>query len=103
MIPYKTASELCSIDLGELTTCDNGVSSIPASKASRYVSGIDVKAGIITLSGSQALNGLTVVMTPVVDKVDGSIDWTRQCTHAGNVGLVDACKQIFHFSDPSTH
>lgn len=102
MIPYKTASELCSIDLGELVTCNNGVSSIPASKASRYVSAIEVKAGIITLSGQQALNGLSVVMTPVVNKLDGSIDWTRQCTLAGNEGLVNACKQIFHFSDPST-
>jgi len=99
MVPYKTASELCSIDLGELASCNNGVSNIPLSKASRYVSDVLVQAGIITLSGQQALNGLKVVMTPVINSTDGSIDWTRQCTHAGNQGLVDSCKQIFHFTD----
>lgn len=102
MVPYKTASELCSIDLGSLNTCDNGVSNIPASKASRYVSAVTVKAGIITLTGQQALSGLSVVMEPVINTEDGSIDWTRQCTHAGNNGLVSSCEQIFHFNDKGT-
>lgn len=100
MVPYKTATELCSIDLGELTTCSNGVSGIPLTKTSRYVSAIQVQAGVITLSGQQALNGLTVVLTPTVNNLDGSISWTRQCSNANNAGLVDACRQIFHFNDP---
>lgn len=99
MVPYKTASELCSIDLGELTNCNNGVSNIPISKASRFVSTVQVQAGVITLTGQQALNGLSVVMTPVINTTDGSIDWTRKCSHAGNQGLVDSCEKIFHFND----
>lgn len=102
MLPYKTATELCSIDQGELTPCNNGVSTIPQSKTSRYVSSVTVNAGIITLSGQQTLNGLTVVMTPVINTTDGSIDWSRQCTHAGNESLVEACQQIFHFRDAGT-
>lgn len=100
MVPYKTATELCSIDLGDLATCNSGVSNIPVSKTSRFVSAVLVQAGVITLSGQQALNGLSVVMTPVINAQDGSIDWTRQCTHAGNQGLADSCKKIFHFNDP---
>jgi prepilin peptidase dependent protein D len=102
MVPYKTASELCSIDLGELAPCNNGVSSIPLTKTSRYVSAVQVKSGEITLTGQQALSGLTVVMTPVINTLDGSIDWSRQCTNAGNQGMVDACNQVFHFNDKST-
>ncbi len=99
MVPYKTASELCSIDLGELTNCNSGVSNIPTSKASRFVSTVQVQAGVITLTGQQTLNGLSVVMTPVINTADGSIDWTRKCSHAGNQGLVDSCEKIFHFND----
>ena len=102
MVPYKTASELCSIDLGELGPCNIGVSNIPLTKTSRYVSAVQVESGIITLTGQQALKGLTVVMTPVIDTADGSIDWKRQCTNEGNTGMVDACKQVFHFNDKST-
>lgn len=100
MVPYKTATELCSIDLGDLATCNNGASNIPPSKTSRFVNAVLVQAGVITLSGQQSLNGLSVVMTPVINTQDGSIDWTRQCTHAGNQGLVDSCEKIFHFNDP---
>ncbi len=99
MVPYKTATELCSIDLGDLATCSSGVANIPPSKTSRFVSAVLVQAGVITLSGQQALNGLSVVMTPVINAQDGSIDWTRQCTHA-NQGLADSCKKVFHFNDP---
>lgn len=101
MVPYKTASELCSIDQGELTNCNNGVSNIPLSKPSRYVSDVLVQGGTITLSGQQALSGLQVIMTPRVNTTDGSIDWSRQCTHAGNQGLVESCRQVFHFNDAS--
>ncbi|EIC86480.1 prepilin peptidase-dependent pilin [Serratia sp. M24T3] len=102
MVPYKTASELCSIDLGELVACKNGVSNIPESKQSRYVSEVKVEAGVITLIGKQALSGLSVVMTPVINSADGSIDWSRQCLNTGNDGLVKSCEQIFHFNDTGT-
>lgn len=99
MVPYKTAVELCSIDRGTLSVCENGVQSIPDNKSSRYTSSVAVKAGVISLIGQQTLNGLTVVMTPKVNTKSGELSWQRSCSNATNEGMADACKQVFHFGD----
>jgi len=97
MVPYKTGVELCVIDAGTLTSCNAGSQGIPAAATSRYVSQIQVSAGIITLTGQQALNGLSVVMTPVVDTQAGGIVWNRTCTNTANNSMVEACESVFRF------
>ena len=97
MVPYKTGVELCVIDSGTLTGCNAGSQGIPAATTSRYVSQIQVSAGIISLTGQQALNGLSVVMTPVLDNQAGGIVWSRTCSHASSATLVEACESVFRF------
>ncbi|MGG5218557.1 prepilin peptidase-dependent pilin [Rahnella variigena] len=97
MVPYKTGVELCVIDSGTLTGCDAGTQGIPAAVSSRYVSQVQVSTGVISLTGQQALEGLSVVMTPVVDNVAGGIVWNRSCTNAANTSMVEACESVFRF------
>ena len=97
MVPYKTGVELCVIDAGALTSCNAGTQGIPATATSRYVSQTQVSAGIITLTGQQALNGLSVVMTPTLDKQAGGIIWNRTCTNSSNTSMVEACESVFRF------
>ena len=97
MVPYKTGVELCVIDSGTLTGCDAGTQGIPAAVSSRYVSQVQVSTGVISLTGQQALEGLSVVMTPVVDVLAGGIVWNRSCTNATNTSMVEACESVFRF------
>jgi len=97
MVPYKTGVELCVIDQGSLTPCDAAVNGIPAGTSTRYVSQTGVVAGNITLTGQQALGGLTVVMSPVIDKVSGGIVWGRTCTNPQDSGMKEACESVFRF------
>ncbi|AVF35854.1 prepilin peptidase-dependent pilin [Rahnella sikkimica] len=97
MVPYKTGVELCVIDTGSLTSCNAGSEGIPAAATSRYVNKTQVTAGVISLTGQQALNGLSVVMTPSVDVQAGGIIWNRTCTSAGNAAMAEACESVFRF------
>lgn len=97
MVPYKMAVELCSLEQGSLSECHAGSQSIPESAASRYVSRIDVKQGVITLVGAQSLQGLTLLLTPVFDP-SGSLRWTRQCNSTNN-GLQEICQVVFRFDN----
>src|SRR5471032_2804036 len=97
MVPYKTGVELCVIDAGALTSCNAGSHGIPATATSRYVSQTQVSAGVITLTGQQALNGLSVMMTPTVDTTSGGIIWSRGCTSAKDAGMKEACESVFRF------
>jgi len=97
MVPYKTGVELCVIDAGALTGCNAGTQGIPAAATSRYVSQIQVNSGVISLTGQQALSGLTVMMTPVLDNQAGGIIWSRNCTNASNTSMVEACESVFRF------
>ena len=97
MVPYKTGVELCVIDAGALTNCNAGSQGIPATATSRYVSQVQVNAGVISLSGQQALSGLSVVMTPVPDNQAGGIVWSRTCSNASNASMVEACESVFRF------
>ncbi len=64
MAPYKLAVELCVLDEGAPTGCEAGSKGIPTGGASRYVSGVKVAKGVITLTGTQTLQGLAVALTP---------------------------------------
>ncbi|MDW8844758.1 prepilin peptidase-dependent pilin [Erwinia sp. MMLR14_017] len=97
-IPYKTAVDLCIIEQGGSGTCSEGSNGIPAGKGSRYVSAINVSAGVITLTGQESLNGLSVAMNPTWDAAQGQISWQRSCT-SEQASLKEACQSVFRFED----
>ncbi|AEF43867.1 putative major pilin subunit [Serratia sp. AS12] len=97
MTPYKLAVELCVLDGGAPAGCNAGSKGIPAGGTSRYVSVVKVSQGVITLTGTQTLQGLTVALTPT-QNASGLTRWTRQCT-SDNVNLQETCQEVFRFDD----
>ncbi|MBL3525340.1 prepilin peptidase-dependent pilin [Serratia plymuthica] len=97
MTPYKLAVELCVLDGGAPAGCNAGSKGIPTGGTSRYVSAIKVSQGVITLTGTQTLQGLTVALTPT-QNASGLTRWTRQCT-SDNVNLQETCQEVFRFDD----
>ncbi|MDE8556519.1 prepilin peptidase-dependent pilin [Pantoea vagans] len=98
MVPYKTAVELCAMERGGLTQCQAGEAGIPAARGSRYVSLLSVTNGVITLTGQESLNGLSVEMLPIWDSTEGGISWQRSCT-SSNTSLQNNCREQFRFAD----
>jgi prepilin peptidase dependent protein D len=97
MTPYKMAVELCALENGGPTECNAGSKGIPVSATSRYVSNLQVSQGIINLTGTQSLQGLTVTLTPTQDP-SGLLHWTRQCG-GDNANLQETCQEVFRFDD----
>ncbi|MDT3252062.1 prepilin peptidase-dependent pilin [Serratia sp. root2] len=97
MTPYKLAVELCVLDGGSPAGCNAGSKGIPADGTSRYVSAVKVSQGVITLTGTQTLQGLTVALTPT-QNASGLTRWTRQCT-SDNANLQETCQEVFRFDD----
>ncbi|RJF53047.1 prepilin peptidase-dependent pilin [Serratia inhibens] len=97
MTPYKLAVELCVLDGGAPAGCNAGSKGIPAGGTSRYVSDVKVSQGMITLTGTQTLQGLTVALTPT-QNASGMTRWTRQCT-SDNANLQETCQEVFRFDD----
>lgn len=97
VMPYKTATELCALEQGGLTACNSGSQGIPEGKSSRYVSTVSVSQGVISLSGQQALSGLSVTLTPQLDSGSGDLSWSRQCSATDNASLVSACESVLRF------
>ncbi|WP_431223741.1 prepilin peptidase-dependent pilin [Serratia sp. L9] len=97
LVPYKMAVELCALDSGGTAGCNAGSQGIPAGEASRYVSGIQVKQGAISLVGTQSLQGLTVTLAPVSAST-GSLRWTRLCS-SENSNLLETCQEVFRFDN----
>ena len=71
-VPYRTAVELCALEHGGLDTCDGGSNGIPSPTTTRYVSAMSVAKGVVSLTGQESLNGLSVVMTPGWDNANAS-------------------------------
>lgn len=78
-VPYRTAVELCALEHGGLDTCDGGSNGIPSPTTTRYVSAMSVAKGVVSLTGQESLNGLSVVMTPGWDNANGVTGWARNC------------------------
>ncbi|XKM13123.1 prepilin peptidase-dependent pilin [Orbaceae bacterium ac157xtp] len=98
MTPYKTAVEICSLEQGNLSNCNNGSNGVPVTKSTNYVTSTTVSAGVITLVGQNALSGLTVTLTPTVNATHGNLDWARTCvTSPTNNSLTEACEDVFRF------
>jgi prepilin peptidase dependent protein D len=97
-IPYRTAVELCALDHGGTDSCDGGANGIPSPTTTRYVSGMSVAKGTVSLSGQESLNGLEVVLTPVWNNGNGITGWTRSCVIADDSALKQACEDVFRFT-----
>ncbi|EAS1859354.1 prepilin peptidase-dependent pilin [Salmonella enterica] len=96
-VPYRTAVELCALEHGGTSTCDAGVNGIPSTVITRYVSGMSVEKGVITLTGQESLSGLSVIMTPAWDNANGITGWTRNCNIQSDSALQQACEDVFCF------
>ncbi|EMQ2927556.1 prepilin peptidase-dependent pilin [Salmonella enterica] len=96
-VPYRTAVELCALEHGGTNTCDAGVNGIPSPVITRYVSGMSVEKGVITLTGQESLSGLSVIMTPAWDNANGITRWTRNCNIQSDSALQQACEDVFRF------
>ncbi|ASG77343.1 prepilin peptidase-dependent pilin [Salmonella enterica] len=96
-VPYRTAVELCALEHGGTNTCDAGVNGIPSPVVTRYVSGMSVEKGVITLTGQESLSGLSVIMTPAWDNANGITGWTRNCNIQSDNALQQACEDVFRF------
>ncbi|EAW1146970.1 prepilin peptidase-dependent pilin [Salmonella enterica] len=96
-VPYRTAVELCALEHGGTSTCDAGANGIPLPVVTRYVSGMSVEKGVITLTGQESLNGLSVIMTPAWENANGITGWTRNCNIQSDSALQQACEDVFRF------
>lgn len=96
-VPYRTAVELCALEHGGTSTCDAGVNGTPSPVITRYVSGMSVEKGVITLTGQESLSGLNVIMTPAWDNANGITGWTRNCNIQSDSALQQACEDVFRF------
>ncbi|WHP30576.1 prepilin peptidase-dependent pilin [Trabulsiella odontotermitis] len=96
-IPYRTAIELCALDHGGISACNGSTNGIPSPATSRYVSAMSIAQGVVTLSGQESLNGLTVVMTPLWDNANGITGWQRVCEVQNDGALQQACEDVFRF------
>lgn len=96
-LPYRNAVELCALDHGGMNTCDGGSQGVPGPTTSRYVSGMEVSKGVVSLTGQESLNGLSVTLTPLWDNSKGITGWKRVCTIADDSALKQACEDVFRF------
>lgn len=101
-VPYRTAVELCAIDKGGVSACNAGSNSIPATKTTRYVSSMSVIQGIVSLTGQETLNGLSVILTPIWADSEGVTGWQRSCNVTDSGSLQQACEETFRFESPSS-
>lgn len=101
-VPYRTAIELCALDLGALDSCNAGSNGIPAGKSSRYVKQTVIAKGVVTLTGQNSLSGISVTMTPEWNASDGISGWTRNCQGTTEVALLQACESVFHNTTAET-
>ncbi|MGU9867407.1 prepilin peptidase-dependent pilin [Kluyvera ascorbata] len=96
-VPYRTAIELCALDRGGIDNCDAGSNGIPSPTTTRYVSGMSIAKGTVTLTGQESLNGLSVSLVPGWDNANGITGWQRTCTIQSDSALQQACEDVFRF------
>ncbi|MCP5995739.1 prepilin peptidase-dependent pilin, partial [Klebsiella pneumoniae] len=60
---------------------------------------MSVAKGVVSLTGQESLNGLSVVMTPGWDNANGVTGWTRNCNIQSDSALQQACEDVFRFDD----
>lgn len=98
-VPYRTAVELCALEHGGTATCDAGTNGIPSPTTTRYVSAMSIENGVVSLSGQESLNGLSITMTPGWDNANGITGWSRNCVIQNDSALQQACEDVFRFDN----
>lgn len=96
-VPYRTAVELCTLDRGGVDNCDAGSNGIPSPTTTRYVSGMSIAKGTVSLTGQESLNGLSVTLVPGWDNANGITGWQRTCDIQNDSALQQACEDVFRF------
>jgi len=97
LAPYKSSVELCAMQHEGLNACQMGQHGIPEGLSSRYVERVGVRDGVISLTGRQALQGLTLALMPA--RCHGGLCWTRDCrTQDGSQHLSVPCEALFQFN-----
>ena len=96
-VPYRTAVELCALEHGGTDTCDAGTNGIPTPTTTRYVSAMSIEKGVVSHSGQESLNGLSITMTPAWDNANGITGWNRNCIIQNDSALQQACEDVFRF------
>ncbi|MDV1856942.1 prepilin peptidase-dependent pilin [Citrobacter freundii] len=96
-VPYRTAVELCALEHGGTDTCDAGTNGIPTPTTTRYVSAMSIEKSVVSLSGQESLNGLSITMTPAWDNANGITGWNRNCIIQNDSALQQACEDVFRF------
>ena len=89
-VPYRTAVELCALEHGGTDTCDAGTNGIPTPTTTRYVSAMSIEKDVVSLSGQESLNGLSITMTPAWDNANGITGWNRNCIIQNDSALQQA-------------
>lgn len=99
MAPYKSSVELCAMQNGDTKHCRTGQHGIPDGLSSRYVAGVNVDQGVISLIGRQTLQGLTLTLTP--RRNPAGLRWASQCNVVdGSKHLLRPCLALFRFDEP---
>ncbi|HDG1676900.1 TPA: prepilin peptidase-dependent pilin [Kluyvera ascorbata] len=96
-VPYRTAVELCALDHGGIDNCDAGSNGIPSPTTTRYVLGMSIAKGTVSLTGQESLNGLSVTLVPGWDNANGITGWQQTCDIQNDSALQQACEDVFRF------
>ena len=78
--PYRAEVELCVYNTGETTNCTAGANGIQTNNSGlgKYVDSVTVSAGVVTVTGKGALDGVSYSLTASGDASKG-VTWTTAC------------------------
>ncbi len=78
--PYRAEVELCIYNTNNIDSCNAGSHGITVeiNTAKKYLKSLNVKSGVITLTGQNSLAGVTYKLTPKGSAVQG-ITWRSDC------------------------
>lgn len=82
---FKSQVEICANTLATVTGCSNGANGVAAApSAYGLVASVAVADGVITATGTSAVDGSTFILTPTRN-AEGAITWakTGTCVAAG--------------------
>ena len=97
VLPYKNSVELCSLNYGNLTQCNEGKENIPINITGKYLKKIEVKAGIITLTADKSLTGLIITLTPTPSSINSPFKWNVACEIDNDDNLKSLCEKSLTF------
>ncbi|UEA17856.1 prepilin peptidase-dependent pilin [Pasteurella canis] len=78
--PYRAEVELCIYNTNSIDSCNAGSHGITVevNTAKKYLKSLNVKSGVITLTGQNSLAGVTYKLTPKGSAAQG-ITWQSDC------------------------